>query len=283
MGSWAEEAAVNVFITVVLFVAAWAYAHKKRSSVESDIALRSKPQDAALDSSSPPNARKFTSCANCTTESTKLAACARCGLVAYCSKDCQRAHWKASHKVACVAQPDAKSSSQTNSHGRTLKEVKEGAVSETAGNSEAFFGATDAEREELLDELSELSPKEKQELMKSWGQLSSEELVEAPTSAQIEVSLKAHREEMASLMYDAAYKPLSGSDTAALIARMRELKELTALEQELLDTQVAEDKELDRVRGELLKVKQTTGRSASMCLPCDLPPEKNAGLKKKSN
>ena len=32
--------------------------------------------------------------------------CARCGLVAYCSKDCQRAHWKANHKQFCVAKTD---------------------------------------------------------------------------------------------------------------------------------------------------------------------------------
>ena len=33
----------------------------------------------------------------------KLSACARCGLVLYCSRDCQRTHWKANHKHHCVA------------------------------------------------------------------------------------------------------------------------------------------------------------------------------------
>ena len=32
--------------------------------------------------------------------------CARCGLVDYCSKDCQRAHWKANHKSFCIAKAD---------------------------------------------------------------------------------------------------------------------------------------------------------------------------------
>ena len=36
----------------------------------------------------------------------KLFACARCGLVKYCSKDCQRAHWKANHKSFCIAKAD---------------------------------------------------------------------------------------------------------------------------------------------------------------------------------
>jgi hypothetical protein len=33
----------------------------------------------------------------------KLQACSQCRLVAYCSKACQRAHWKNGHKQACVA------------------------------------------------------------------------------------------------------------------------------------------------------------------------------------
>ena len=36
----------------------------------------------------------------------KLSACARCGLALYCSKDCQRAHWKVNHKNCCVAKAD---------------------------------------------------------------------------------------------------------------------------------------------------------------------------------
>ena len=75
---------------------------------------------------------------------------------------------------------------------------------------------------------------------------------------------------------------------------MRELKELTALEQELLDTQVAESKEIDRLRSERLKVKRAAGGSArvpsekasvertgygagNFCLPCEIGgPEKSS-------
>ena len=32
--------------------------------------------------------------------------CVRCGLVAYCSKYYQRAHWKANHKQFCIAKAD---------------------------------------------------------------------------------------------------------------------------------------------------------------------------------
>ena len=48
-------------------------------------------------------------CSNCSEpagSATKLSACSRCSLVMYCSKDCQRAHWKANHKQHCVARAD---------------------------------------------------------------------------------------------------------------------------------------------------------------------------------
>jgi len=62
-------------------------------------------------------------CSNCLTpEDTagapKLSACSRCGLVAYCSKDCQRAHWKANHKQHCVARADRRPEAQTPSDAR---------------------------------------------------------------------------------------------------------------------------------------------------------------------
>jgi len=50
-------------------------------------------------------------CSNCSVAegsaiAPKLSACARCGLERYCSKDCQRAHWKANHKQHCIAKAD---------------------------------------------------------------------------------------------------------------------------------------------------------------------------------
>jgi len=50
-------------------------------------------------------------CGNCSApegseSAPKLLACARCGLVFYCSKDCQRTHWKADHKQHCISKAD---------------------------------------------------------------------------------------------------------------------------------------------------------------------------------
>ena len=50
-------------------------------------------------------------CSNClapegSDSALKLSACTRCGTVVYCSKDCQRAHWKANHKQNCIAKAD---------------------------------------------------------------------------------------------------------------------------------------------------------------------------------
>jgi len=50
-------------------------------------------------------------CENCSASedsasTPNLSACSRCGLVVYCSKDCQRAHWRANHKQHCVGKAD---------------------------------------------------------------------------------------------------------------------------------------------------------------------------------
>jgi hypothetical protein len=43
-------------------------------------------------------------CAGCNKPGgVSLSACTRCRTVAYCSKDCQRTHWKSGHKQACAA------------------------------------------------------------------------------------------------------------------------------------------------------------------------------------
>jgi len=63
-------------------------------------------------------------CANCLSSdeseiAPKLSACKRCGLVLYCSKDCQRAHWKANHKQHCIAKADRVPSKQNSFHVQT--------------------------------------------------------------------------------------------------------------------------------------------------------------------
>ena len=44
-------------------------------------------------------------CANCERTNPKTSSCARCGLVYYCCKDCQSAHWK-DHKLLCIPKAD---------------------------------------------------------------------------------------------------------------------------------------------------------------------------------
>jgi len=58
--------------------------------------------------SSKPNGKV---CGNCSApevndSALKFLACARCGLVFYCSRECQRAHWKANHKQHCISKAD---------------------------------------------------------------------------------------------------------------------------------------------------------------------------------
>ena len=42
------------------------------------------------------------SCANCFASNLSLSACGRCELVLYCSRECQRQHWKNGHNISCV-------------------------------------------------------------------------------------------------------------------------------------------------------------------------------------
>jgi len=59
-------------------------------------------------------------CGNCrspegSANTPKLSACARCGLVVYCSRDCQKAHWKASHKQHCISKSERAPPRQSSS------------------------------------------------------------------------------------------------------------------------------------------------------------------------
>ena len=44
-------------------------------------------------------------CAHCERHEPTLSSCSRCGLVKYCGRDCQRAHWK-DHKPLCIPKAD---------------------------------------------------------------------------------------------------------------------------------------------------------------------------------
>ena len=47
-------------------------------------------------------------CATCNEHLRKVRVCARCRLVSYCGRECQRAHW-ARHKAACSAAVEGRS------------------------------------------------------------------------------------------------------------------------------------------------------------------------------
>ena len=47
-------------------------------------------------------------CDNCADTACPLKSCARCMLVKYCGKPCQRQHWKSGHKKRCVSLADRK-------------------------------------------------------------------------------------------------------------------------------------------------------------------------------
>lgn len=76
-------------------------------------------------------------CGNCSARegsacAPELLACARCGLVEYCSRDCQKAHWKATHKQHCTAKADRAPQHQ--------KETSEVSMTQKGGSQSAKSG-----------------------------------------------------------------------------------------------------------------------------------------------
>ena len=57
---------------------------------------------AAFPNGAPSASASF--CAQCGVTPSNLSVCARCKAVSYCSKECQRVHWKAGHKKACCSE-----------------------------------------------------------------------------------------------------------------------------------------------------------------------------------
>ena len=79
-----------------------------------------------------PNAKV---CSNCLTpedreSAPKLSACARCGLVLYCGRECQRAHWSAGHKQQCIAKADRAPQQQDPSRQGTATASRAAAAGE---------------------------------------------------------------------------------------------------------------------------------------------------------
>ena len=59
----------------------------------------------------------------CEQEEESALSCSRCGLVKYCSKDCQRAHWK-DHKPLCIAKADRVPNNRPTKPSRRSKLAK---------------------------------------------------------------------------------------------------------------------------------------------------------------
>ena len=64
-----------------------------------EILIKHFPEGAPT--STEPLTSSVSSCARCGAAAADLKACARCKSVAYCSRECQAAHWKAGHKKNC--------------------------------------------------------------------------------------------------------------------------------------------------------------------------------------
>ena len=62
-------------------------------------------------------------CEYCEQEEEPAPSCSRCGLVKYCSKDCQRAHWK-DHKPLCIPKADRVPNTRPTKHSRRSKLAK---------------------------------------------------------------------------------------------------------------------------------------------------------------
>ena len=74
-------------------------------------------------------------CSNClapegSASAPKLSACARCSLVLYCSRECQRAHWKANHKQYCVAKANRAPQRQNSSGSHESADSKAASMKE---------------------------------------------------------------------------------------------------------------------------------------------------------
>jgi splicing suppressor protein 51 len=63
-------------------------------------------------------------CATCNTTNVPLLKCARCKAVSYCSKDCQKAHWK-THKQICAHIADVRGPSSFANQTETPKSSSE--------------------------------------------------------------------------------------------------------------------------------------------------------------
>mmetsp|Transcript_39327 Transcript_39327/g.79429 ORF Transcript_39327/g.79429 Transcript_39327/m.79429 type:complete len:214 (+) Transcript_39327:135-776(+) len=139
-------------------------------------------------------------------------------------------------------------------------------------HSSSNFGATREEREELAQLLHELSPSEQKAMLASWDTIPQDDLLSSadPSAETLEKKLKEHRQEMAALMHSAAYDELDSKAEAALVSRMRELKELVELEAELLQMTATESALNSKINKEPAITPNTAQQKSELkCQPCN--------------
>lgn len=229
--------ALNSLIAACLFFAAYVYLKTNegkpnksvdvvKQTVESSIENKKKQHVQAEPTNSPIIQHKkkhiSSNCANCY-QGGMLKPCSRCREVFYCGKECQLAHWKRAecgHKLVCRGGPVTV---QNNSFEKQTSLKTRG----NDGSIDSDFGSTESEREELVNELKELTQQERDMLLSQWDKMTPEQLA-APTSMELEQQLKAHKKEMSCLMYKAAYESMDEKETNRMVIRMRELKVASA-------------------------------------------------------
>jgi len=256
------EGLLNLIASLLIILVTWVYVNKKNSvATRAETTRRDAPQRASNSNIHDGVGAVLKNCSNChitegSTKETKFLPCGQCGFVFCCSVDCQRAHKDCQSCILKVSDYSGGGASDTKAMAVTAHTKEKEPKSAASGD---LFGTTEAERHELLDELTELSPTEKEALLQSWGQLSPDELGASPTTTQLQASLREHREELASLKLQAAKSPLNEKKSEALVARGLELTEMIALEQELLAMHEAEDIHIEM----LLKQASGGGRRRS--------------------
>lgn len=266
--------AFNSLVAAFLFFAAWIYlkTKKKNSTLtgivtnNSEIKVSRVESEKQQQNSEPtiepirliPKAEKQTKsnkCANNCDNSENLKPCSRCRKVFYCGKVCQLQHWKkGGHKKTCIAETRGVNKNEN------LKSKSERGTENETGNE--TYGATKSEREELVNELQELSKEEREMLLSQWDQMSPDQLL-PPSLIELEQLLTQHRKEMSGLMYKAAYESMDEESTKQMVNRMKELKELIKLQEELVECHQLEVKTIQQQEA----AKIDNGNFYT-CMPC---------------
>jgi hypothetical protein len=209
--------AFNSLIAACLFFGAWIYLKSKQNNAKvCGVNREERKVKQSVTSSSMPQNQNYElpigkhKCANCNNEGS-LKSCSLCRVVFYCGKSCQMEHWKKpnGHKQHCKRAAKT-TTTTTKTHN-------------TSSNENDNFGALKTEREELIEELKELTKEEKEVLLAEWDKMSPDQL-KGPSLLELETQLSSHRKELSGLVYQAAYDSMDEAETNQLVARIKDLK-----------------------------------------------------------